>query len=111
MENDIPDFLALEDTDAEIIPPDQEVDLQKVPTVTTNVRMAAREVAAQMGEYADPLRFMLGIVLDEDKPLNARLDAAKASASYLYPKLAAVAVADGGGKSIEDFLGSLPNPD
>jgi hypothetical protein len=37
-----------------------------------------------------PLDYMLKILRDEDKPVEARMDAAKAAAPYVHPRLAAV---------------------
>jgi hypothetical protein len=39
-----------------------------------------------------PLDFMLGAMRDEEQPINIRLDAAKAAAQYVHPKLSAVEV-------------------
>jgi hypothetical protein len=39
-----------------------------------------------------PLDFMLGAMRDEEQPINIRLDAAKAAAQYVHPKLSAVTV-------------------
>lgn len=33
-----------------------------------------------------PLEFMLGVLRDEEKPFDARMDAAKAAAPYCHPK-------------------------
>lgn len=39
-----------------------------------------------------PLQYMIGVMRDEDKTTDVRLDAAKAAAPYVHPKLASIEV-------------------
>ena len=39
-----------------------------------------------------PLEYLVSVYTDEDSPLNVRLDAAKAAAPYVHPRLSAVEV-------------------
>jgi hypothetical protein len=39
-----------------------------------------------------PLEYLVSVYTDEDNPLNVRLDAAKAAAPYVHPRLSAVEV-------------------
>lgn len=56
-----------------------------VPNKATQARQAA--IAAS---GLTPLDFLLAVMRDEAKPLPERLDAAKAVAPYVHPKLASV---------------------
>lgn len=53
-----------------------------------------KATAAKVAEIAasglTPVDFMLTIMRDEAKPIEDRLDAAKAVAPYVHPKLAAI---------------------
>lgn len=53
-----------------------------------------RATAARQQEVAEsgltPLDFMLQVMRDEDKPEDFRLEAAKAAAPFVHPKLSAV---------------------
>jgi hypothetical protein len=39
-----------------------------------------------------PLEYLVSVYTDEDNPLNVRLDAAKAAAPYVHPRLSSVEV-------------------
>jgi hypothetical protein len=39
-----------------------------------------------------PLEYLVSVYTDEDNPINVRLDAAKAAAPYVHPRLSAVEV-------------------
>lgn len=54
-----------------------------------NRASVARE-AAIAASGLTPLAYMLGTMRDEGKPLELRLDMAKAAAPYLHPRLASV---------------------
>jgi hypothetical protein len=56
-----------------------------------NKATAAREKAIEASGLT-PLDFMLGAMRDDEQPINIRLDAAKAAAQYVHPKLSAVTV-------------------
>lgn len=55
------------------------------PNKATKVR---EELIASSG--LSPLEYMLTTLRDESQPVNIRLDAAKAAAQYVHPKLSAV---------------------
>ena len=48
-----------------------------------------------------PLEFMLDVMRDTRQEMSLRMDAAKASASYMHPRLAAVEVTGKDGGAIE----------
>jgi hypothetical protein len=54
-----------------------------------NKATAERERAIEASGLT-PLDFMLGAMRDDEQPINIRLDAAKAAAQYVHPKLSAV---------------------
>lgn len=91
--------------------PDGGANLHTLPTISLSKRAMAKDIAAELGPTADPMRFMLETVADINRPFSLRLDAAKASAQFLYPKLAATAVSEMGKMSVEDLLTGLPDPD
>jgi hypothetical protein len=43
-------------------------------------------------DNATPLEYLVSVYTDESNPLNVRLDAAKAAAPYVHPRLSAVEV-------------------
>lgn len=54
-----------------------------------------------------PLDYMLTIMRDEEAPKDVRLDAAKAAAPYVHPKLSSVEMSGGLAISHEDALEQL----
>jgi len=56
---------------------------------TRNKTNAAREAAVRASGLA-PLEYMLATLRNPKQPVNIRLDAAKAAAQYVHPKLSAV---------------------
>lgn len=58
-------------------------------------RATAAKAAEIEASGLSPLDFMLGVLRDESKGFDARMDAAKAAAPYVHPKRAPV---DGEGK-------------
>ena len=60
---------------------------RKVSALTTKTRQLAIE-AVETG--ITPLEFLISVMRDKGNELSTRLDAAKAAASYVYPKLASV---------------------
>lgn len=54
-----------------------------------------------------PLEYMLLILRDETKPVEARMDAAKAAAPFVHPKLAAVELSGALSLNHEDALEEL----
>lgn len=54
-----------------------------------------------------PLDYMLTILRDEDRSVEDRMDAAKAAAPYVHPKLAAVELSGGLSLNHEEALGEL----
>lgn len=55
-----------------------------------------------------PLDFMLSVMRDESRETVERLDAAKAAAPYVHPKLAAQTMNINTGQGLEDWLASFP---
>lgn len=60
---------------------------RRVGALTTKTREIA--VTALEGGQT-PLNFLISVMRDPDNELNMRVDAAKAAASYVHPKLAAI---------------------
>jgi len=58
------------------------------PGQSTKLNQKAREEALAGG--ISPLDYMLALLRDEDEAKEVRMDAAKAAAPYLHPRLAAV---------------------
>jgi hypothetical protein len=56
---------------------------------TKNIAAARRELETKLGGDT-PLDFMLGVMRDLSKSVPARMEAAKAAAPFIHPKLAAV---------------------
>jgi len=54
-----------------------------------------------------PLEYMLTVLRDETKPIETRMDAAKAAAPFVHPKLAAVELSGGLSLNHEDALEEL----
>jgi len=65
----------------------------------------ARKKALEGG--ISPLDYMLGILRDESRPEDVRMDAAKAAAPYLHAKLAAVEHSGAVSLTHEDALDEL----
>lgn len=62
------------------------------PPGSKTQRMAELALAAAGGGMT-PIEYMLGVMRDDGNELSVRLDAAKAAAPYVHPKLAAVDLA------------------
>lgn len=58
------------------------------PGTPNRATKAREELIASSG--LSPLEYMLTTLRDESQPVNVRLDAAKAAAQYVHPKLSAV---------------------
>ena len=58
---------------------------------TKNVASSEREKAIEASGLT-PLAYMLSTLRDVGQPVNVRLDAAKAAAQYVHPRLSAVEV-------------------
>lgn len=66
------------------------------PGAANKMNDLARRKAAEGGIM--PLDYMLDVLRDEEQPMAARMDAAKAAAPYVHAKLASVEhKGDGGG--------------
>ena len=63
-----------------------------------------RAAAPAAGEGPTPLDYMLQVMRDEGQELAKRLDAAKAAAPYLHPRLASVAVGNQDDKPFEQVI-------
>jgi hypothetical protein len=61
------------------------------PVGSPNKASVAREKAITASGLT-PLEYMLTTLRDECQPVNVRLDAAKAAAQYVHPRLSAVEV-------------------
>ena|ERR1700745_2584629 len=72
--------------------------------------MAAAAIAAGMS----PLEYLLHVMRDVNNPTALRLDAAKAAAPYVHPRLAQIHHANTDGEAIESnaviFLGGVLAP-
>lgn len=73
-----------------------------VPNKATQARQAA--IAAS---GLTPLDYMLKLLRDESQPGDVRLDAAKAAAPYVHPRLAAVEMSGDVKLSADDVLAKL----
>lgn len=73
-----------------------------VPNKASAERQA--EIAAS---GVTPLEYMLTVLRDETKSIEARMDAAKAAAPFVHPKLAAVELSGGLSLNHEDALEEL----
>jgi hypothetical protein len=73
-------------------------------------RATAAKAAAIAASGLTPLDFMLGVMRDEGQELGVRLDAAKAAAQYVHPKLQPVDGKTGSAevqaRVIVEFVGS-----
>ena len=65
------------------------------------------QISAVEDSGITPLEYMLTVMRDEGREQSERLDAAKAAAPYVHPKLSAVHSTEGDGKSFEDWLDDL----
>ena len=65
---------------------------------------AAERLAAIEASGATPLDYMLQVMRDESVEPAKRLDAAKAAAPYVHPRLASVAVGNDGDKPFEQVI-------
>jgi hypothetical protein len=63
-----------------------------------------KTLAAIRASGATPLDFMLQVMRDEAVEPAKRLDAAKAAAPYVHPRLASVAVGNDGNKPFEQVI-------
>ena len=60
-----------------------------------SVSKLSREAAqAEFDKGITPLEFFTSVMRDPDQPLATRLDAAKAAAAYMHPRLARVEAID-----------------
>lgn len=66
---------------------------------------AQREAVVQSGKT--PLEYLLDVMRDAGRDLSARLDAAKAAAPYVHPKLSSVEMKANVSLSHEDALDEL----
>ncbi|MBV9995533.1 MAG: hypothetical protein JO127_09995 [Caulobacteraceae bacterium] len=74
-----------------------------------------KATAAKVAEIAasglTPLDYLLSIMRDEDRPTDERVEAAKAAAPYVHPKLASIqAKVEGGWMTHEERLAELEKP-
>lgn len=65
---------------------------------------AAKTLAAIRASGQAPLDYMLQVMRDETQELAKRLDAAKAAAPYVHPRLASVAVGNQDDKPFEQVI-------
>lgn len=65
---------------------------------------AAEELAAIRASGAAPLDYLLQVMRDDRQELAKRLDAAKAAAPYVHPRLASVAVGNKDDKPFEQVI-------
>lgn len=65
---------------------------------------AAERLAAIEASGATPLDYMLQVMRDESVEPAKRLDAAKAAAPYVHPRLASVAVGNEGDRPFEQVI-------
>jgi hypothetical protein len=65
---------------------------------------AAEALAATLGAGPTPLDHMLKVMRDENAEPAKRLDAAKAAAPYVHPRLASVAVGNQDDKPFEQVI-------
>lgn len=73
---------------------------------TRNKKTAAMIEGVQSSGLT-PLEYLIGIVRDESKDEIVRVDAAKAAAPYIHPRLSAVELSGGIGINHETALGQL----
>jgi hypothetical protein len=68
----------------------------------------AAQISAEQG--VSPLEFLLSVMRDIANPLELRIDAAKAAAPYVHPRLAQIQRAHSDGTALKDnqvvFLGA-----
>jgi hypothetical protein len=55
-------------------------------------RATAAKVAAIAASGVPPLDYLLSVMRDEENPVQLRLDAAKAAAPYVHPRMSSVEV-------------------
>lgn len=65
---------------------------------------AAEELAAIRASGSAPLDYLLQVMRDETQELAKRLDAAKAAAPYVHPRLASVALGNQDDKPFEQVI-------
>src|SRR5947207_7376780 len=70
---------------------------------TPNKATAAREAEIRAAGVT-PLEFMLGVMRDDNKAVELRLEAAAKAAPYVHPRLASVAVGNKGGEPFQISL-------
>jgi hypothetical protein len=73
-------------------------------TTTLTPATAARKLAAIRKGGTTPLDYMLQVMRDESAEPAKRLDAAKAAAPYVHPRLASVAVGNQDDKPFEQVI-------
>lgn len=75
------------------------------PGTPNRATQEQRDAVAASG--LTPLDYLLTVMRDEGNPTDTRLDAAKAAASYVHPKLSAVTMDATVTTNHEDALGEL----
>lgn len=70
---------------------------------TPNKATAKRE-AEIAASGLTPLEFLISVMKDEGKPTDTRVDAAKAAAPYVHPKLSSVEVSGKNGGPVKQSL-------
>lgn len=73
-------------------------------------KATAQKRAEIVASGLTPLDYMLSVLRDEAVPRDVRLDAAKAAASYVHPRLSAIE-ANVAISSHEDFISSFDEPE
>jgi hypothetical protein len=74
------------------------------PKPTAAPALATEALAAILGAGATPLEHMLQVMRDEKAEPAKRLDAAKAAAPYVHPRLASVAVGNQDDRPFEQVI-------
>ena len=65
-------------------------------------KLSSTAAAAEFQNGITPLEFMTALMRDASQPFNMRLDAAKAAAPYMHPRLTAVEVTDKNEKPVDE---------
>ena len=76
------------------------------PKGSRNKRTREQEKAVEETGQT-PLEFLTSVYRDEQKPIDERMEAAKAAAPYVHPKLSSVEMSGHLGFSHEDALDEL----
>ena len=79
--------------------------MARTPRRASAAPASAAQVLAAIGASGPtPLDYMLQVMRDETQELAKRLDAAKAAAPYVHPRLASVAVGNQDDKPFEQVI-------